>query len=174
MSNPRPDPHAKKSEQAVWSLVLGILSNTCLWILGSIPAIILGVLALKKIDQSEGKLTGRGLAISGIVTGSVGVIVGIVLPLILVGMTTAPVNPRCPIDTGRGWRIRLTRKPSSSRRRKRSTGRSSWATWLDMPSRFPRKHSSGLNRAPRPGPFLGEDAPEGRRHRKFERPRFAV
>jgi hypothetical protein len=68
---------SKTSSQAVWSLVLGILSITCLWLLGSIPAVILGVLAVRNIDRSGGTLQGRGLGIAGIVTGSVGVLAGI-------------------------------------------------------------------------------------------------
>ncbi|MCB1077841.1 MAG: DUF4190 domain-containing protein, partial [Verrucomicrobiae bacterium] len=70
---PIPNADAKTSPQAVWSLILGILSITCLWIFGSIPAIILGILGLKKVDQSQGALKGRGLAIAGIITGGVGV-----------------------------------------------------------------------------------------------------
>jgi len=66
------------SRGAVWSLVLGILSMGCLWLLGSIPAIVLGALALRRIDDPAEALRGRGLAIAGIVTGSVGVFTGIV------------------------------------------------------------------------------------------------
>ena len=73
-----PDSNAKISSQAIWSLVLGILSITCLWILGSIPAIILGILAIKNIDRSAGRLTGKGLAIGGIATGGAGVFIGMV------------------------------------------------------------------------------------------------
>lgn len=62
---------------AIWSLTLGILSNTCLWILGSIPAILLGIVAIRKIDASAGAQKGRGLAIAGIVTGGVGFIGGL-------------------------------------------------------------------------------------------------
>ncbi|NLT71541.1 MAG: DUF4190 domain-containing protein [Verrucomicrobiaceae bacterium] len=70
---------AKTSGQAIWSLVLGILSMGCLWLLGSIPAILLGIAALKSIDRSGGTLKGRGLGIAGIVTGSVGVFTGILI-----------------------------------------------------------------------------------------------
>lgn len=72
-----PVPASRTSAQAVWSLVLGILSMTCLWLLGSVPAIILGILAVKNIDRSGGTLTGRGLGIAGIITGSVGIFTGI-------------------------------------------------------------------------------------------------
>lgn len=73
-------PSAKTSLQAIWSLVFGILSMGCLWLLGSIPAILLGIAALKNIDRSGGALKGRGLGIAGIVTGSVGIFTGILIP----------------------------------------------------------------------------------------------
>ena len=89
LSAPSQQPLAKTSPQAVWSLVLGILSITCIWLLGSIPSIILGILAIRKIDQSEGTLKGKGLGIAGIVTGSVGVIVGIT-PIAMIAAIAFP------------------------------------------------------------------------------------
>lgn len=86
-----PNPNAKTSSQAIWSLVLGILSNTCLWILGSIPAIILGILAIKTVDRSEGQVRGKGLAIAGIVTGAVGVLLGLI-PLSIAASVALPVT----------------------------------------------------------------------------------
>lgn len=79
-----PDAHPKTSVQAIWSLVLGILSIPCLWILGSIPAIILGILALRNIDRSPDTLKGRGLAIAGIATGAAGVVMGFLSMAILI------------------------------------------------------------------------------------------
>ncbi len=84
---------SKTSAQAVWSLVLGILSITCLWILGSIPAIILGILAIKSIDRSAGLLQGRGLAIGGIATGGAGLVLGIV-PLAMVAAMVLPATTK--------------------------------------------------------------------------------
>ncbi len=72
---------SKTSQAAIWSLVFGVLSF-CLWILGSIPALILGTVALVKINDSQGRLQGKGLAIAGLVTGGLGLFVG----LMLVGM----------------------------------------------------------------------------------------
>ena len=89
LSSSPQQPVAKTSSQAVWSLILGILSITCIWLLGSIPSIILGILAIRKIDQSGGTLKGRGMGIAGIVTGSVGVIVG----LMPIGMIAAIAFP---------------------------------------------------------------------------------
>ncbi len=51
----------------------------------AIPAIILGIVSLVKIDKSSGQLTGRGLAIAGIVIGPaslpvVALLMGILMP----------------------------------------------------------------------------------------------
>ena len=84
-----PAVQARTSLQAVWSLVLGILSITCLWLVGSIPAIVLGILAIKNIDASQGALEGRGKAIAGLITGGVGVVLGI-MPLGMVAAISLP------------------------------------------------------------------------------------
>lgn len=57
---------------AVASLVLGIL-----WIagLGSILAVVLGFVAMRQIEKSEGAQEGMALATAGVVLGLVGVIV---------------------------------------------------------------------------------------------------
>lgn len=83
---------AKTSAQAVWSLVLGILSIGCLWLLGSIPAILLGVTAVRNIDRSGGTLKGRGIGIAGIVTGSVGIFSGFVAVGILASAAMPAYN----------------------------------------------------------------------------------
>lgn len=85
-------PVVKTSALAIWSLVLGILSITCLWLLGSIPAIILGILAVKNIDQSGGALKGRGIGVAGIVTGSVGILAGLFSVAIFASMAMPAYN----------------------------------------------------------------------------------
>ncbi|HRQ87455.1 MAG TPA: DUF4190 domain-containing protein [Bacteroidia bacterium] len=82
----------KTSTQAIWSLVLGILSIGCLWLLGSIPAIVLGIAAVRGIDRSDGALKGRGLGIAGIVTGSVGILTGFVTIAILAASAMPAYN----------------------------------------------------------------------------------
>ncbi|MEX2578455.1 MAG: DUF4190 domain-containing protein [Verrucomicrobiales bacterium] len=78
---------------AVWSLVLGVLSMGCLWLLGSIPAIILGIVALRRIEDPVAGLRGRGLAIGGIVTGGLGVFTGLFAAAgILAGLLFPAVN----------------------------------------------------------------------------------
>jgi hypothetical protein len=58
---------------ATISLIIGILSLFCFGLLAGIPAIILGVMARKKIRSSNGALSGDGLALGGIITGAIGV-----------------------------------------------------------------------------------------------------
>lgn len=75
----------KTNGLAVASLVLGIL-----WIcsIGSILAVIFGYMALKQIDQSQGREAGRGMAIAGIVLGWIGVAF-LVLYIILLAVGAA-------------------------------------------------------------------------------------
>lgn len=73
-------PVPKTSLQAIASLVLGLLSVA---ILPAIPAVILGVLAWRKISRSNGRLRGKGLAVTGICTAILLLFVGILLPAIL-------------------------------------------------------------------------------------------
>lgn len=64
------------NKKALWSMVLGIgslaLGLFCgPVIIGSVIAIILGVLARGEINKSGGQQTGSGQALTGIITGSV-------------------------------------------------------------------------------------------------------
>jgi hypothetical protein len=56
----------KISGLAIAALVLGLLSFI-FNILTGIPAVILGIIALVKIEKSGGKITGKGFAIAGII-----------------------------------------------------------------------------------------------------------
>lgn len=63
-----PAPRAPLSPLAIASFVSGLLGlPTCS--LGSIPAVILGHMALRQIALSRGALGGRGLALAGLITG---------------------------------------------------------------------------------------------------------
>ena len=59
------------SGKATASLICGIVGWVILPIIASIPAIILGHLALSEIKKSAGRLKGHGLAIAGLVLGYV-------------------------------------------------------------------------------------------------------
>jgi hypothetical protein len=69
---------------AIWSLVLGILGLICFSIFSAIPGVICGHQALSKIKRSGGALTGKGLAIAGLITGYLGIVWAIVfIPLMI-------------------------------------------------------------------------------------------
>jgi hypothetical protein len=77
----------KTSGLAIAALVLGILSFfTCG--ITAIPAIILGIISLVKIEKSGGRITGRGFAIGGIVVPVVA------LPVLLSMMILMPALKR--------------------------------------------------------------------------------
>ncbi len=66
-------PVAKTSGLAIIAMVLGILSIIpFICIITFLPALILGIISLVRIEKSGGRLTGRGLAITAIVVPIVG------------------------------------------------------------------------------------------------------
>lgn len=67
-------PFLVRPETSGWakaSLIFGLLSF-CFSILAGIPAIIFGVIGLSQANNSQGRIGGQGLAIAGIITGSLG------------------------------------------------------------------------------------------------------
>ena len=70
----------KTSGLAIASLVCGILS-LCL-LLPALLGIIFGIIALRQINGSAGVITGKGLAIGGLVTSALGII-GILAAMLL-------------------------------------------------------------------------------------------
>jgi hypothetical protein len=79
-------PASRTSGLAIASLVCGLLSLvTCLFT--GIPAVVLGIIALLKINNSNGLLQGRGMAIAGLIIGGLstlatGLAVGLTLPVL--------------------------------------------------------------------------------------------
>jgi Protein of unknown function (DUF1559)/Domain of unknown function (DUF4190) len=69
-SVPLPPTQPRTSGMAITSLVLGVSSFFC-WLFTGLPALILGVISLRKIYRSNGQLKGEGLAIGGIVCGGI-------------------------------------------------------------------------------------------------------
>src|SRR5438552_17175167 len=63
---PVPQPVARTSPVAIWTLVLAILSFTCGWLFTAIPAVICGHIARSKIRKSCGALRGKGIATAGL------------------------------------------------------------------------------------------------------------
>ena len=71
------------------SLILGILSFVCLGFLGSIPAIILGLMQRSKIKNNPAEYGGAGMAVAGIILGVLNVIVTIVILILYAGLIFA-------------------------------------------------------------------------------------
>ncbi len=68
---PVPMAGPQNEQMAVWALVLGILSWCCCSCLTGIPAIVLGYMARTKIRESNGALSGDGMALAGIILGGI-------------------------------------------------------------------------------------------------------
>lgn len=78
----RLSPPAQNSGYAIASLVLGILSFFCCGPLCSIPAILLGHLALGQVRRKEIPESNRSLALAGAIIGYVNLAVWILFVLI--------------------------------------------------------------------------------------------
>ena len=74
----------KTSGLAIASLVLGLFSFVLVCLTG-IPAIVCGIVALTQTSRPDEKTKGQGMAITGIVLGSLGVLFSLIVP-ILAGM----------------------------------------------------------------------------------------
>jgi prepilin-type processing-associated H-X9-DG protein len=77
----------RTSGKAVASFILGLCSLVCFVITG-IPAVILGILGLGDINNPKKNLTGKWMAVSGIVLGSLMAVV--VVPLVLLSALLLP------------------------------------------------------------------------------------
>ncbi|MGP0066044.1 MAG: GYF domain-containing protein [Isosphaeraceae bacterium] len=67
----RPNPASRTSVLAISSLIMGVF-----WMfgLGSLAAIVLGAMSIRQISRSQGMLTGKRLAIAGIIVGIIGLV----------------------------------------------------------------------------------------------------
>jgi hypothetical protein len=77
---PPPGPQ-KKSPLAIVSLVTGIIAVIpCCWSLPvfAIAALVTGLIGKKQIDQSQGQIPGRGMALAGIILGAVALVIAVV------------------------------------------------------------------------------------------------
>ena len=92
------------------SIVLGAASIAlCLGAVTGIPAIILGSLARRDIDRSDGRLAGSGLAAGGIMAGLFGTGFGLVILVSVLGgvfelAKDEPEKPALPLAGGAGTR----------------------------------------------------------------------
>ncbi|HLG16368.1 MAG TPA: tetratricopeptide repeat protein [Blastocatellia bacterium] len=87
---------ARRKGLAVASLVIGIVSipTIGLVMVGAITGLLLGIVALRNIKRAPSVYGGQGLAIAGIVTNAVAIIVGV--PLMLMGLSALFIYMRRP------------------------------------------------------------------------------
>jgi Domain of unknown function (DUF4190) len=82
MSAQTPPPSAPASPPtntlAIVSLVSGILGLSVLFFIGSIVAVVTGIIAKRDIAGSGGTQTGEGLATAGVILGWVGIVLGVI------------------------------------------------------------------------------------------------
>jgi hypothetical protein len=70
---------------AIISLVLGILSLICCsWFVPGIAAIVLGFIARSKAKSDPATYGGEGLALAGIITGGISVVLGVIVIILYV------------------------------------------------------------------------------------------
>ena len=79
---------------ATTSLVLGIVSFFICGIIFGPAAIIEGVKARKRIAQSNGQLTGDGMALAGIILGVVYLVVFVIAVIVIVAMSSKTPSTR--------------------------------------------------------------------------------
>lgn len=74
---------------AIASLVLAIL-----WLggLGSLLAVIFGIIAISQIRHSQGRKTGSGLAVAGLVVGGIGIVGSVLFYVVVVSVAKNVVN----------------------------------------------------------------------------------
>ena len=85
-----PVPTPPTAGKATTALVLGVVSLFFCGFFTGIPAILIGIAARREIRQSNGALSGDGLALGGIITGILGTLwtviaVGILVSLFVFG-----------------------------------------------------------------------------------------
>lgn len=91
-------PELRRNEsKAVASLSLGLLSLVCLGAFAGVPAIILGSIARRDIDRSQGMLVGDRIAIGGIVTGLFGTGLSLVIGVAALASALSLVPPGNPL-----------------------------------------------------------------------------
>lgn len=95
MQNAPMGPAGQNKTLAIISLVTGILSLFCCgWFIPGIAAIVMGFMAKGKATSDPGTYGGRGLALGGIITGAVSLVLGvIVLALYFLGFLAGVINP---------------------------------------------------------------------------------
>jgi hypothetical protein len=92
-------PKTQNCGLATWSLICGILSFLCL---PTIPAVILGIIALVKINAGHGLLVGKGKAIAGIVLACLWVVLIPFAVIVAIAIPSFTANRQAARETSGG------------------------------------------------------------------------
>jgi hypothetical protein len=91
---PPEEPLFHISGLATSSLVMGVMGWSLLPLLGGIAAIVLGHMARVEIARSEGRLTGDGLAVAGLVMGYANIAFTALVIVCIAGLFLLPLVER--------------------------------------------------------------------------------
>lgn len=83
----------RTSSTAVIALLLGLFSFACLWGIGGVLAVVLGIAARQEIARSEGRLRGSGLATAAVALGVVHLVAIVIGTGVLVAFWARPERP---------------------------------------------------------------------------------
>src|SRR5216683_2756946 len=84
-------PGPKTNGLAIAALICGIVQFLGFWLLGTIPAIVLGHMARKQIRQRNEQ--GAGLALAGLILGYVGIALTVIVVIIIIIAANAAPSP---------------------------------------------------------------------------------
>ncbi len=84
-------PGPKTNGLAIAALICGIAQFLGFWLLGTIPAIVLGHIARKQIRQRNEQ--GAGLALAGLILGYVGIALTVIVVIIIIIAANAAPSP---------------------------------------------------------------------------------
>ena len=77
-----------ENQQAIWALVLGILSVCLCGVIAGIPALILGYLGRQRALELPDR-KGEGMALAGMILGGLSIVLSIVLFIVLLSTDTS-------------------------------------------------------------------------------------
>lgn len=86
----------KTNATAILALISAILGFTCLWGIGGLAAVILGVVALRKIERSAGGESGSGLSVAAIALGGIQLAALVLFATVAITLHLRPVAAGSP------------------------------------------------------------------------------
>jgi hypothetical protein len=90
-----PAPEDKASGLAITAMVIGIVAIVCSWVIGlnfalGIAALVIGIIEFKKINDKQSSEKGKGMALTGIILGSLAIL-GSIIYVIVIAVTAVSI-----------------------------------------------------------------------------------